>query len=159
MGPSRYGIKVLLLCLTGMGIGIVPVSADTTISMPSPPISMNSSGSVVMSMVTQARAAAMSAMSGSEALQRYVQHRQFPSHVYSIEPRRPQRRGGDRYDEYMRDWGRSYGPRIWGTWYPWGGFWGGGCTVWTIGYPGDHGANFSVGGQGGFTFANLGGGS
>ncbi len=157
MGSSRHGINVLLLCLTGMGV--VNASADTTISMPQPPISANASGSVVMSMVAHARVAAMSAMAGSDALRRYVQQRQFPSHVYSIEPRRAQRGGGDRYDEYMHDCRMIHGPRIWGTWYPWGGFWGGGCTVWTIGYPGEHGADFSVGGQGGFTFANLGGGS
>ena len=156
MALLRYGIKLLLLSL--MGIGIAPLAADVTISMPPPPSAPMSSGSVVLGMVAQARIAAMSAQTGSDALHRYVEARRGPSHVYSVEPRRPQRRWGDRYDEYERAWRIMHGPRIWGTWYPWGGFWGGGCTVWSIGYPGQQGASFSGGCDVGFRFANLGGG-
>jgi hypothetical protein len=152
----RYGIKLLLLSL--LGIGITPVVGDVTINMPPPPRPSVAPGSVVMGMVAQARAAALSAHAGSDALQRYVQDRRGPSHVYSVQPRRPGARWSDRYDEYERTWRIIHGPRIWGTWYPWGGFWGGGCTVWSIGYPGQQGASFSDGCHAGFRFANLGGG-
>ena len=141
----RHSIQILSVLALAAATG----RADTLISMP-PPVQAEGSSLVVLDMFSSARLAVSSMAGGAEALERYAMKRQAPYHVYSVSPRR-YRAGGMGYDPYAVDPWYFNGPRIWGTWWPWG--WG--CVNWTIGWPS---CNSSlVVGSSGMTFAVLGG--
>lgn len=141
----RHFIWVIMI----LAFGVLPARADTVISMP-PPVQAGGASLVVLDMFATAHRAVASSTGGAEALQRYALHRQAPYQVYSVSPRR-ERAGGSWYDPYEVDPWYFNGPRIWGTWWPWG--WG--CVTWTIGWPQCNGS-FVVGSSG-MRFAVLGG--
>ena len=141
----RHVISVLAVLASGLH----SAQGDTVISMP-PPVQTDGTSLVVLDMFASAHQAVASSADGSEALKRYALHRQAPYQVYSVSPRR-HRAGDPWYDPYEVDSWYFNGPRIWGTWWPWG--WG--CVSWTIGWP-QCDRTFVVGSSG-MRFAVLGG--
>ena len=155
MGRVHWIIMVGISLGAVLGIQPEPVRGDTVIDVPSPPRAPET-GSQVLDMVADALLQAQAVAGGQQALRHYSSRRFAPHNVYTTTPTSSSS-WSTRADAYAHAWYVNNGPRIWGTWWPWGA-WGGGCTMWTIGWPGQHGGA-GAGCMGtGTTFAILGGG-
>ena len=154
---SRVSWIILMAVVLGMGsdVGRQYACADTLIDVPAPP-RPRETGSVVLDIVAEAMVQARSSAVGQHALLQYSTRRSVPTNVYTSNS--PTRSAwSQQADDYARAWYISNGPRIWGTWWPYGGW--GGCTMWTIGWPQQQGGMGPGCVGGGMTFAVLGGGS
>ena len=148
---------IMVAASLGVVLGVQPglSRGDTVIDVPSPPRAPET-GSPVLDMLADAIKQAQAAAGGQQALMQYSTRRSAPRNVYTATPI-TRSSWSARANAYQHSWYVNNGPRIWGTWWPWGA-WGGGCTMWTIGWPGQHGGMGSGCVGSGMTFAVLGGG-